>query len=106
MRALPPHEDARAMSTPPPALEHMIRKFQRRAHLNDADVQALHDLPYRLSTAEAARYIVREGSSPEHSVIILSGLAYRHKLTAEGARQIVSIHIPGDFVDLEGTLLN
>jgi CRP-like cAMP-binding protein len=94
------------MSIPPPVLQHMIRKFQRRASLNDDDVQALLELPYRLTTTEAARYIVREGSSPEHSVIILSGLAYRHKLTAEGARQIVSIHIPGDFVDLEGTLLN
>lgn len=94
------------MSTTPPILLHMIRRFQRRAALQDDDVQALLELPYRLSTAEASRYIVREGSAPEHSVIILSGLAYRHKLTAEGARQIVSIHIPGDFVDLEGTLLN
>jgi CRP-like cAMP-binding protein len=92
--------------TPPPVLQHMIDKFRRRASLHDDDVQALMDLPFRLTTVEAARYIVREGSSPDHSIIIISGLAYRHKLTIEGERQIVSIHIPGDFVDLEGALLN
>jgi len=41
----------------------------------------------------------------DHSILITSGLAYRHKISADGSRQIVSIHIPGDFVDLEGALL-
>jgi len=48
---------------------------------------------------------VREGAVTDHSILITSGLAYRHKISADGSRQIVSIHIPGDFVDLEGALL-
>ena len=36
---------------------------------------------------------------------MLTGLAHRHKVTVEGARQIVAIHIPGDFVDLDGAFL-
>jgi CRP-like cAMP-binding protein len=94
------------MSSLPPVLERMLHKFERRAAMQDEDRQALLNLPHRIVQAEASRYIVREGSSPDHSVIIVSGLAYRHKLTADGSRQIVSIHIPGDFVDLEGALLN
>jgi len=90
---------------PQTTLQRMIRKFERRAHLEEEDRQALLNLPYRLMRAEAGRYIVREGSANEHSAIVVSGLCHRHKFTAEGARQIVSIHIPGDFVDLEGSLL-
>ena len=90
----------------PPILERMMRKFERRAHLEQDDREALLNLPYRILRAEAGRYIVREGSMTDHSAIIISGLCYRHKFTAEGARQIVSIHVPGDFVDLEGSLLH
>ena len=87
-------------------LKQMIRKFETRASLDDRDREALLAMPYRRTTIEPAAYIVREGDRPEHSCLIVSGFAYRHKMTVEGARQIVSVHIPGDFVDLEGSLLN
>ena len=83
----------------------MIRKFERRASLSDADREALLGLPFRMTRAEPGRYLVREGAVADHSILIISGLAYRHKISADGSRQIVSIHIPGDFVDLEGSLL-
>lgn len=94
------------MVDPRNILDRMVRKFERRAHLDDSDRKALRGLPYDLKVMEAGRYIVREGSSPDHSAVLVSGLAYRHKITAEGSRQIVSIHVAGDFVDLEGSLLN
>jgi CRP-like cAMP-binding protein len=87
-------------------LERMLDKFARRAPLSESDRQALLALPYQQQSREAGRYIVREGETPTQCVLILSGLAYRHKITVEGTRQIVSVHIPGDFVDLEGALLN
>jgi CRP-like cAMP-binding protein len=83
----------------------MIRKFERRASLSDGDREALIGLPFRMTRAEPGRYLVREGAVADHSILIISGLAYRHKISADGSRQIVSIHIPGDFVDLEGSLL-
>jgi hypothetical protein len=82
-------------------LKLMLRKFERRATLDDADRQALLDLPHRLQTVEPASYILREGDRPDRACLILGGFAFRHKVTVEGARQIVSVHIPGDFVDLE-----
>jgi CRP-like cAMP-binding protein len=84
----------------------MVRKLERRAPLDDGDRRALAELPYRLQTMEPATYIIREGDRPDRSCLILSGFAYRHKVTVDGSRQIVSLHIPGDFVDLEGALLN
>jgi CRP-like cAMP-binding protein len=94
------------MPSVPAILEGMIRKFERRASLSDGDREALMGLPFRMTRAEPGRYLVREGAAADHSILIISGLAYRHKISADGSRQIVSIHIPGDFVDLEGSLLN
>ena len=93
------------MSRVQTVLDRMIRKFERRAALSDEDRDALRNLPYRSVLAEPGRYVVREGATNDHSVLIVSGLAYRHKINSSGSRQIVSIHIPGDFVDLEGSLL-
>jgi CRP-like cAMP-binding protein len=84
----------------------MLAKFERRATLDDGDRAALLALPYKLHTYEANKYLVREGSATDASALIISGLAFRHKVTVGGDRQIVSVHIPGDFVDLEGSLLN
>jgi len=94
------------MTSPNGILQHMIRKFESRARLDDGDRQALLALPYRLQTIEPAVYVVREGERTERSWVLVSGFAYRHKVTVDGARQIVSVHIPGDFLDLEGALLN
>lgn len=93
------------MADPSRILEQMLHKFERRANLQDEDREALLNLPFRMMKAEPTRYLVREGAFTDHSLLLISGLAYRHKFTAAGSRQIVSIHIPGDFVDLEGALL-
>ena len=76
-----------------------------RAPLDQADRQALYNLPFEIGFVDANRYIVREGDRPSGVTLIVDGLAFRHRVTVEGARQILSVHIPGDFVDLEGALL-
>lgn len=87
-------------------LARMIRKFAKRAPLDEADRAALLSLPFTVRTREAGQYLVREGSPTVECILITDGFAFRHKLTIEGERQIVSLHLPGDFVDLEGALLN
>src|SRR5690349_1751097 len=87
-------------------LTRMLRRFESRGHLGDEDRKALLALPFRLHTLEPAAYLVREGERPNRSCLLVSGFAFRQKITVEGSRQIVSVHIPGDFVDLEGALLN
>lgn len=86
-------------------LQRMLRKFERRARLEESDRQALLGLPYGMRMVEAGKYLVREGSPLQESNLIVSGYAFRQKLTIAGDRQIVSIHLPGDFVDIEGSLL-
>jgi CRP-like cAMP-binding protein len=84
----------------------MLRKFELRAPLDESDRKALLALPYRTQVMEPASYVVREGEQSDRSCLILSGFAVRHKVTVEGSRQILSVHIPGDFVDLEAALLD
>jgi CRP-like cAMP-binding protein len=84
----------------------MLRKIEQRSELSDGDRAALLALPYRLQTVERSMYFVREGDRPDRSCLIVSGFAFRQKIIVTGARQILSVHIPGDFVDLEASLLN
>lgn len=95
------------MSTQNPALlTPMLRKFERRASLEESDREAFLALPVRVQTVEANVYIIREGDRPDRSCVLVSGYTIRHKVTESGERQIVSVHISGDFLDLEGALLN
>jgi CRP-like cAMP-binding protein len=87
-------------------LSKMLRKIELRAPLDDEDRQAFLSLPHRTQQVEANVYIIREGDRPDRSCVLLSGFALRHKVTATGERQIVSVHVAGDFLDLEGALLN
>jgi CRP-like cAMP-binding protein len=93
------------MTTPSHVLLPMLRKLDLRAQLDDSDRKAFLSLPFRLQTVEANVYMVREGDRPDRSSVVISGFAIRHKTTEVGDRQILSVHIAGDFVDLEGALL-
>jgi CRP-like cAMP-binding protein len=54
---------------------------------------------------EPGQYVVREGEKPTHSCVVVAGFAMRHKIGVDGARQIVNVHVAGDMVDLQNSLL-
>lgn len=62
-------------------------------------------LPVSRKKLEVGSYIVREADKAYSCCVLLSGFAYRHKIVRNGARQIVSVHIPGDMVDLHNSFL-
>jgi CRP-like cAMP-binding protein len=84
----------------------MIRRIGRFAALSHYDREALRALPHSLRTCSAGQYLVRDGDEPDHCCLLVSGFAYRHKITGEGARQIISIHMPSEFVDLQNVFLD
>ena len=73
---------------------------------NDDDRQALLDLPYVHRPFGKDAYLVREGQKTNDCSLLISGFAMRHKLLRNGGRQIISIHIPSEFVDLQNGLLD
>jgi CRP-like cAMP-binding protein len=86
-------------------VERMIRRLDARVSLSDADQDALRALPFSFRTMDAANYLVREGEPPQVCYLLISGFAYRHKVTGDGERQIVAVHMPGDFLDLQNSML-
>ncbi len=87
-------------------LSQMVRKFNSRVQLDALDHEAIMALPFVPRTYETPAYILREGE-PAKSIcsFVTSGLAFRQRITVTGARQIVSIHMAGDFLDLQHLFL-
>jgi CRP-like cAMP-binding protein len=94
------------MSSTDSPLAKLVRKLASRNALDDDDRTAILALPYVTRTYEASSYLVREGEPPKrYCSFVISGFAFRQKLTVHGTRQIVSIHMAGDILDLQHLFL-
>jgi CRP-like cAMP-binding protein len=83
----------------------MLQKLTYRYPLQKSDEEAILALPHRVKSVEAHHYVVREREKATHSCLMLSGFSVRHKIVIGGARQIVAIHMKGDMVDLQNSML-
>jgi CRP-like cAMP-binding protein len=86
-------------------LEPMVRKLEYRNTLSPGDRAALLALPHKVKTLEQHEYIVRQGDRAQYSCVLLSGFCVRQKVVGNGSRQIVSIQMKGEIVDLQNSLL-
>lgn len=89
----------------PDALEPMLRKLKLWARLDSDDEQALLDLPHRIVTVAKQSALINEGQIVSDCWLLLTGFCARYKIVGNGGRQIVSIHMLGDLVDLQNALL-
>jgi CRP-like cAMP-binding protein len=87
-------------------LELLVRKLGQHSVLDQRDREAILALPYTTRTLEPSAYTVREGDPPQSCAVLLSGFAFRQKVTADGARQIVALHIPGEALDFQHLFLD
>jgi len=87
-------------------LHRLAHKLNIHHSLSEADRAAILALPYKLRSLEAQSYTLREGDRPDRCAILVSGYAFRHKLTGDGERQILSLHIPGDALDFQNMFLS
>jgi CRP-like cAMP-binding protein len=83
----------------------LVRRWSAYAKLTPQDSSALISLPFTRKTFHKEAYLVREGQEVSECALLLSGFAFRQKLLRNGSRQIISIHIPSEFVDLQNSLL-
>ncbi|MFL6765701.1 MAG: Crp/Fnr family transcriptional regulator [Sphingomicrobium sp.] len=83
----------------------LARRWSRRSALSEDDRAALLALPFTRKTFGKDAYIVREGEQATECAVLLQGMAFRQKLLRDGARQIISFHIPTEFIDLQNSLL-
>jgi CRP-like cAMP-binding protein len=78
----------------------LIRHLELLAPLNAGDIEVLQALPIRTGHIGARQDLNAEACAHHDLCIVLDGLACRSKATCEGARQILSLHIAGEIVDL------
>ena len=83
----------------------MLDKLQLWRALDETDRAAVLALPHTVRQLQAHDFIIRQEDRARHACLLLSGFAIRHKFAGSGARQIFSIHMKGDVVDLHNSLL-
>src|SRR3954454_23996087 len=87
-------------------MELLINALEMRDKLTDEERAVLQALPAKDATFRPGEEVIREGSTPTSSMLLVSGLAARMQILPDGGRQFCAFHIPGDFVDLHSFLLN
>jgi CRP-like cAMP-binding protein len=86
-------------------LEGLFMRWQRSVALTPEDKRAVASLPWVRRPLPRDSYLVREGEPTSVCTLLVNGFAFRQKLVSDGARQIISIHIPGEFMDLQNILI-
>jgi CRP-like cAMP-binding protein len=83
----------------------LFRSWKRRLSLSAADEAAVANLNWARKQYQRDAYLAREGEHVTVCTVLLQGFAYRQKILSDGSRQIISFHIPGEFLDLQNCLL-
>ena len=83
----------------------LAKRLATVADLTNEDRAQLNQLCRQIGTVRAKEDIASEGQRPEHVHLILKGWAARYTLVPGGTRQIMAFLIPGDFADLNVTVL-
>src|SRR4051812_31202479 len=92
-------EEARA------AMAGLLRKLAARDVVTREEEEVLAASVGEIREHPAGRTIVRTGTALNASTLLVEGFVCRFKDLADGQRQIMELHVAGDFVDLHGFLL-
>jgi CRP-like cAMP-binding protein len=91
--------------SPDHLLAPMVRKLSQHRPLDQSDREAILNLPVSPRRLKPGQYLVWDGDRPQQTCLLLSGFAMRHKEAGNGGRQILSIHMRGDVLDLQNSML-
>jgi CRP-like cAMP-binding protein len=86
-------------------IERHLMKLRARDEISEADEQTIRSAISELREYKRDTTFIRANERLEHSTLLLNGMMCRYKDLSEGQRQIIEIHVPGDFVDLHSFTL-
>lgn len=81
--------------------DRLIRKLESISTLTSEEAAALRGLPMTLKRLDDDADIVCIGDRPSHCCLLVDGFLFRYITLPTGARQITSLHVPGDMPDLQ-----
>ncbi len=87
------------------SLSRLVERLESHSNLDAGDVRHLKRVPVEKRSVAAGNFIIREGADTDSCSLLHSGVAFSHKIAGNGARQILSMFFPGEFVDFDGLLL-
>ncbi|HEX6377056.1 MAG TPA: Crp/Fnr family transcriptional regulator [Allosphingosinicella sp.] len=87
------------------AVAALLLKLRVRDVVSREEEEVLRASIAEIREHPAGRPIVRSGTTLSASTLLLDGIVCRYKDLADGQRQIMELHVAGDFVDLHGFLL-
>src|ERR1700759_3315632 len=79
----------------------LFQRLQTTTNAGPDDLLALQTLPCTLRNYRVNQTVIREGDLPSACGLVGEGFCIRPKTIADGKRQILSIHLPGDLPDLQ-----
>ncbi|MDX7953304.1 Crp/Fnr family transcriptional regulator [Lichenihabitans sp. Uapishka_5] len=83
----------------------LVQKLQHRDTLSAEEQAALEALSLDTRSFRVGETMVRQDEVQDRSTLLLEGFAARVRSTRSGKRQIVAVHLTGDFVDLHSFVL-
>lgn len=84
----------------------LVRRLRSSSGLSEEEIRDIHALPINVKEYPAERAVVSDGERAAESCLIVEGFCARSKTIADGKRQILSIHIPGEIPDLMSLFLH
>jgi CRP-like cAMP-binding protein len=87
------------------ALAPLLLKLRARDVLDAEEEQVLRESIASVRSINPGKVIARDRATLSESTLLFEGFACRYKDLADGQRQIMELHVAGDFVDLHGFLL-
>jgi CRP-like cAMP-binding protein len=79
----------------------LLARLASMAPLTADERRALLELPMRVAELRPDQDVVRAGDRPSRAFLLIEGLAASFKLTSEGRRLSIALHVPGDVPDLQ-----
>lgn len=76
--------------------------MRRQASLDDDERASLNGSVEQIRDVPSRHTMIRAGQPVLHSSLLMDGFVCRYMDDRAGVRQLVAIHVPGDFVDLHG----
>jgi len=82
-----------------------LKKLRLRAAISADEERVIHGLVAESRRSRADTVLVKAGQPLNVSMLVLDGWLVRSKDLPSGERQVMEIHLPGDFADLHGFTL-
>jgi CRP-like cAMP-binding protein len=88
-----------------PGFDRALAKLRLRDAISAEEEAVLREAVAEVRELPAGKVAVRAGELLTHSTLLFDGLSCRYKDLVDGQRQIMELHVPGDFLDLHSFLL-